>query len=226
MTPTEQDADGSNRRGDDGAEPDAGDRTASRLGLWVSRAALAVALVAAISAASIWIAARPTPRRVEVLIPTPAPPLPVKVHVAGAVRQPGVYTLAPGARIDDAVTAAGLLPDSDVHALNLAAPLTDGARVDVPALPPNTAAGERKAAPPGDDATPTEPPPATPGLIDLNTATVEQLQLLDGIGSVRAQAIVDYRRLHGPIERVDDLLDIRGIGEKTVGGIREWVVQP
>ena len=64
------------------------------------------------------------------------------------------------------------------------------------------------------------------GLIDLNTATIEQLQQLDGIGPVRGQAIIDYRRLHGPIERVDDLLDIRGIGENTVDGIRGLVVQP
>ena len=226
MTPTEQGANGSDRREDGGAKPDAGGRPTSRLGLWVSRAALAVALVAAISAASIWIAGRPALHRVEVLIPTPAPPLPVTVHVAGAVMRPGVYTLAPGARIDDAITAAGRLPDSDVHALNLAAPLTDGARIDVPTLRPGTAADERKAAAPGEDATPTAAATPAPGLIDLNTATIEQLQRLDGIGPVRGQAIIDYRQLHGPIERVDDLLDIRGIGEKTVDGIRGLVVQP
>ena len=226
MTPTEQEADKSNRRGDGGAKPDAGGPPASRRTLWVSRVALAVALVAAISAASIWIAGRPTPHRVEVLIPTPAPPLPVTVHVAGAVMRPGVYTLAPGARIDDAVTAAGLLPDADAQALNLAAPLADGARIDVPTLPPSTAGGERKAAAPSDDATPTAAAAPASGLIDLNTATSEQLQRLDGVGPVRGQAIIDYRRLHGPIERVDDLLDIRGIGEKTVDGIRGLVVQP
>ncbi len=220
MTPTDQGTDGSDRREGDGALPGAGGRLSSRLGPYVSRVALGVALVAVISAASIWVAVRPGPRRVEIVIPTPTPALPVKVHVAGAVLQPGVYTLAPGARIEDAVAAAGLLPSADVHALNLAAPLADGARIDVPS---------RSASPAGDQwktATPASAVPAVPGLIDLNTATSEQLQQLDGIGPVRAQAIIEYRRLHGPIERVDQLLDVQGIGEKTVDSIRGLVAQP
>ena len=226
MTPTDQDGDVSDRRQGDGAIPGAGGRLSSRLGPYVSRVALGVALVAVISAASIWIAGRPTPRLVEVVIPTPTPALPVKIHVAGAVIQPGVYTLAPGARIEDAVAAAGLLPSADAHALNLAALLADGARIDVPSQLASPAGGQWKTAVPEAAATPAAALPAVPGLIDLNTATSEQLQQLDGIGPVRAQAIIEYRRLHGPIERVDQLLDIQGIGEKTADSIRGLVVQP
>ena len=226
MTPTDQGGDGSDRREGDGAVPGAGGRLSSRLGPYVSRVALGVALVAAISAASIWVAGRPAPRRVEIVIPTPTPALPVKIHVAGAVMQPGVYTLAPGARIEDAVAAAGLLPNADAHALNLAAPLADGARIDVPSQSASPAGDQWKTAAPGAEATPAAALPAIPGLIDLNTATSEQLQQLDGIGPVRAQAIIEYRRLHGPIERVSQLLDIEGIGEKTVDSIRGLVAQP
>ena len=226
MTPTEQEADGSNPREGGGARLAAGGPAASRLRLWLSRGALAVALVAAIAAASIWIAGRPTPHSVEVLIPTPSPPSPAQVHVVGAVRHPGVYTLAPGARIDDAVAAAGLLAEADVHALNLAAPLTDGARIEVPTQAPGAQGIESEPAAPTEEAAPSALAPAALGLIDLNTATLEQLQQLEGVGPVRAEAIVEYRRLHGPIERVDDLLDIVGIGEKTVESIRGLVVQP
>ena len=226
MTPTDQGGDASDRREDDGAVPGAGERLSSRLGPYVSRVALGVALVAAISAASIWVAGRPTPRRVEIVIPTPTPALPVRVHVAGAVVQPGVYTLAPGARIEDAVAAAGLLPDADAHALNLAAPLTDGARIDVPSRSGSPAGDQRKTATPDAGATPAAALPPALSLIDLNTATSEQLQQLEGIGPVRAQAIIEYRRLYGPIERVGQLLDIEGIGEKTVDSIRGLVVQP
>ena len=226
MTPTDQGGDVSDRREGDGADTGAGGRLSSRLGPYVSRVALGVALVAVISAASIWVAGRPTPRRVEIVIPTPTPVLPVKVHVSGAVLQPGVYTLAPGARIEDAVAAAGLLPNADAHALNLAAPLADGARIDVPSQLASAAADQWKTATPGAQTTPAAALPAIPGLIDLNTATSEQLQQLDGIGPVRAEAIIEYRRLYGPIERVDQLLDIEGIGEKTANSIRGLVVQP
>ena len=226
MTPTDQGGDVSDRREGDGAIPGAGGRLSSRLGPYVGRVALGVALVAVISAASIWVAGRPSPRRVEIVIPTPTPALPVKIHVAGAVIQPGVYTLAPGARIEDAVAAAGLLPSADAHALNLAAPLADGARIDVPSRSASPSGGQWKTAVPEAAATPAAALPAVPGLVDLNTATSEQLQQLDGIGPVRAQAIIEYRRLHGPIERVDQLLDIEGIGEKTANSIRGLVVQP
>jgi len=198
---------------------------ASRRAFLVSYGLLIAAAIAAVSAASIWIAGRPSPERVEVFMPTPAPPAPVTVHVVGAVREPGVYTLAPGARVDDAVTAAGLLPHADVHALNLAASLADGARIDVPAEPQSATRSETSAS--VDEPTVVHLPTATPapGLVDLNTATAEQLQLLDGIGPVRAQAIIDYREEFGPIEYVDDLLDIPGIGPATVAGVRRHVVQ-
>jgi len=226
MTPTDQGGDVGGGREGDGAVPGAGGRLSSRLGPYVSRVALGVALAALISAVSIWVAGRPAPRRVEIVIPTPTPALPVKIHVAGAVMQPGVYTLAPGARIEDAVAAAGLLPNADAHALNLAALLADGARIDVPSQLASAAGSQRKTAAPEAEASPATAVPAAPGLIDLNTATSEQLQQLDGIGPVRAQAIIEYRRLHGPIERVSQLLDIQGIGEKTADSIRGLVVQP
>ena len=112
----------------------------------------------------------------------------VVVHVAGAVVAPGVYELGAGARAADAVTVAGgASPEADVDALNLAAPLQDGERVYVPvvgeAVPPPVAAPTSSAA---------------VGPVDLNRATVDELDGLPGIGPATAQAIVAHREANGP----------------------------
>lgn len=148
-------------------------------------------------------------------------PAAATVHVAGAVREPGVYRLRPGARIDDAVRrAGGTTRRADLAAVNLAARVEDGRQVLVPERAPAGAGGV------GSGATGVAPP-ATPAAgappIDLNTATLEQLDTLDGIGPGLAQRILAYRQEHGGFGRVEELAQVPGIGEKRMAAIRERV---
>ena len=142
------------------------------------------------------------------------------VHVAGAVRRPGVYRMPAGARVDSAVRrAGGLTARADVTVVNLAAKLEDGRQVVVPE---RVVAG---AAVPGSDAgnaaATTGAAPATP--IDLNTATMEQLDTLDGVGPGIAQRILAYRLEHGGFRSVDELGEVPGIGDKRLQALRPRV---
>jgi competence protein ComEA len=144
-------------------------------------------------------------------------------HAAGAVRTPGVYRLAPGARVTDLIDAAGgFADDAEGDRLNLAASVVDGARVYVPRV------GEL--APP----TPVEPEadPAVPSssgrdgetsMVDLNRADVDELETLPGVGPSIAGAIVAHRDATGPFASVDDLLDVRGIGPARLEQLRPLV---
>jgi competence protein ComEA len=138
----------------------------------------------------------------------------VVVHVAGAVVSPGVYRLSDGARTIDAISAAGGgRGDADLARVNLAARLSDGLRVYVPAV--------------GETATPVvggATDPAEQGPINLNEATADQLDDLPGIGPATATAIVAYRRDHGPFSSIEQLLDVRGIGPSKLEQIRSMVV--
>jgi competence protein ComEA len=145
-------------------------------------------------------------------------PAEVVVHVAGAVAAPGVYELPSGSRVHVAIDAAGgPLPRAAPSALNLAAPLVDGERIYVPRVGENvplTAVDVVTSG--GDDAQPSGP-------IDVNHATVEQLDELPGIGPATAAAIVDHREQNGPFAAVDDLEAVRGIGPAKLGAIRDLV---
>jgi competence protein ComEA len=137
------------------------------------------------------------------------------IHVVGAVRRPGLYRLADGARIADALRrAGGATRRADLSLVNLAAPVSDGSQVVVPRRAPPVAAGSGSEA--GD------PAPAA-GPIHLNTATAEQLDELPGVGPVTAQKIVDYREQHGAFSSVDDLDAIPGIGPARLEQLRELV---
>lgn len=132
-------------------------------------------------------------------------------HAAGAVARAGVYKLPPGARVTDLLDAAGgPTADAELDQLNLAARVADGERVYVPrrgeALPP--AAGA---------------PPGIGGPVDLNTATAEQLDALPGIGPATAEAILEHRKQNGRFRTVDDLLDVRGIGDAKLAELRDKV---
>lgn len=140
----------------------------------------------------------------------------VVVHVAGAVAAPGVYELPGGSRVHVAIDAAGgALPRADPSALNLAAPLVDGERVYVPRV------GESVPLPAGRVSA--EAVDSTPGPIDVNHATVEELDELPGIGPATAAAIVDHREQNGPFATVDDLEAVRGIGPAKLEAIRDLV---
>jgi competence protein ComEA len=155
-------------------------------------------------------------------------PSEVVAHAAGAVVRPGVYALDVTARVDDLVRAAGgLAPDADVARINLAAPLADGARVYVPRVgegeaPPVVGPDGGPLAPTGPDGAPAdEAAPAAP--IDLNTATEAELDELPGVGPSIAAAIVTFREQNGGFTSVEDLLDVRGIGEARLAEIRPLV---
>src|SRR3954467_11217586 len=137
----------------------------------------------------------------------------VVVHVAGAVRDAGVYRLRAGARVDDALArAGGATPRADLSQVNLAAKVEDGRQVlgarRVAAAAPPAAAGT--AAAPGQPAVP----------VNLNTATLEQLDTLPGVGPATAQKILAYRQQHGGFGSVDELAQIPGIGPQRLGSLR------
>lgn len=136
------------------------------------------------------------------------------VHVAGWVKAPGVYELPDGSRVIDALDAAGgARRDADLSALNLAAPLTDGQQVLVSQLAPAVE---------GRGVTVEAAAPAT-ALVNINTASAEDLETLPGIGEVLAATIVQYRDEHGPFTSVDQLVDVSGIGEVTLEELRDLV---
>ena len=136
-----------------------------------------------------------------------AVPAKLVVDVAGAVRRPGLYRLEAGARIADAVAiAGGATRKADVAAVNLAAPLADGEQVLVPA---------RGAAMPAGEGTASSTAP-----VDLNTASLEQLDTLPGIGPATAQKIVYYRQAHGAFHSLEDLDAVPGIGQGRIAQLK------
>jgi len=145
----------------------------------------------------------------------------VVAHAAGAVHAPGVYRLEPGARAGDLVAAAGgAAQDADLQRLNLAAPVADGEQLYVPRI------GE-VAAPPA--AGPTGGSSGEGGAgegegpVDLNSATAEELEELPGVGPAIAEAILDERERRGRFDAVEDLLDVRGIGDARLEQLRDLV---
>jgi competence protein ComEA len=170
--------------------------------------------------------ASPTPSK-------PGPDAPVVVSVVGLVHKPGLVTLSPGARIADALTAAGGAVDgADLIGLNMARRVADGEQIIVGIAGPTgepTAMGSSISPEPSAGASAGSPPPTTgtasaPGaLVDLNTATVEQLDTLPGIGPVTAGAIVAWRDANGKFSSVDQLGDVDGIGPARLEKLRELV---
>jgi competence protein ComEA len=138
------------------------------------------------------------------------------VHVAGAVRRPGVYKLHDGDRVKDAVArAGGARAGADVNAINLAAKVADGQQVVVPRRGAQApAAADASAGASASDAGAAQPP------VSLNSATAAQLDTLDGVGPATAQKILDWRRDHGGFRSIDDLGEVPGIGPKRLAALR------
>ena len=155
-----------------------------------------------------------------VLLPAPTP-APIRVHVSGAVVEPGVLALPFESRVEDAIKAAGgVLPEAELRGINLAARLEDGDQISV-GLP----AGQAGAAPPGQAEPAAASPPAGPsgGSIDLNAASSTELETLSGIGPATAEKIIAYRQENGPFERIEDIVKVSGIGPATFEKIKEHI---
>lgn len=158
----------------------------------------------------------------------PSPPAPVRlapegkrdeariyVHVAGAVRRPGLMTMSAGARVADALKrAGGPGPRADLAAVNLAARLADGQQIVVPTAGAATV-------PEGSQSGAGSAPAGTGTSIHLSTATVEQLDGVDGIGPTLAERIIEYRDTHGGFRSLAELAQVDGIGEKRLVTLRE-----
>jgi len=152
---------------------------------------------------------------------------PVVVDVAGKVRRPGLVTLPLGARVADALkSAGGVRPSVELTALNLARPLVDGEQILVGVQAVPAPAGSVPAPVPSAVPTPGTAaiPPGTPAtLVNLNTATLEQLDTLPGVGPVTGQAILDWRSANGAFSTVDELIEVDGIGDATLADLRDLV---
>ena len=180
------------------------------------QALLAAAIVLTIAGAVVLLFRASSPGGVEVVLPaaTETPEIELRVHVKGAVHHPGVYTLRDGDRLEQAVQAAGgPTPDADLKVVNLARRVKDEDEWYIPSV------GEL------------EPPMAAAVMerpesnkIDINSATAAQLREgLPGIGDVRAETIVSYRETNGKFSNVDELLNVHGIGPKTLDGVRALI---
>jgi competence protein ComEA len=135
------------------------------------------------------------------------------VDVAGAVRLPGLHELTPGTRIADAVAAAGgATAKADISAVNLAAPIADGEQIVVPSRGSGAAGASGGAT----------PSPAAP--LDLNSASLEQLDALPGIGPATAQKILDYRQAHGSFHSIAELDAVPGIGQGRIEQLKGLVL--
>ncbi|WP_026370751.1 helix-hairpin-helix domain-containing protein [Kallotenue papyrolyticum] len=148
---------------------------------------------------------------------SPAPMATLVVDVIGAVQRPGVYALTPGARVVDAVNAAGgLAPDADRERINLAQPVADGEQIRVPRIGDALQAAEAPAGSSSGTA-------AGLGLIDLNRADAATLERLPGIGPATAQAIIAYRAEHGRFASIEELDNVSGIGPSTIERVRPYL---
>lgn len=153
-----------------------------------------------------------------------ANPASLVVSVVGEVEHPGLHTLAPDARIADALTAAHPHPHGQTLGLNLAQKLTDGQQIHVPHIDageviPADSGGAVTAGTDGAAATAT----GTDGKISLNSATAEQLESLDGVGAKTAQAIISYREANGGFSDIAQLQEIKGIGPAKFAAISPQV---
>jgi competence protein ComEA len=179
--------------------------------------------LAVIAGAAIYLVLRPAPappaitvtlRPSPTVAPAPTARTTIRVYVSGAVLHPDVYSLPVDSIVRDAMIAAGgPASDADLDRINLAAPLGDGMQIHFPRQ------GEPAAVQDGSVSGAT--PPGAP--IDINTATLEQLDSLPGIGPVIAQRIIDYRTANGPFASIEQIKEVRGIGDALFENIKDRI---
>lgn len=182
------------------------------------------ALAAVIAAVGVW-RERPIPEPAPVLplitaaaakassVPPPAPATELVISVVGRVPHPGLIHLPDGSRVADALAAVGgVLPGTDLMGLNLARRLADGEQLLVGGAPP-----------PGQPVTDHSGASGAPRMVNLNTATLEELDTLPGVGTVTAQRIMDWRVAHGRFTSVDQLREVSGIGQARLAQLKHLV---
>jgi len=186
-------------------------------------------MIGALLAAGVLFLIARGPRGDHIVLNEPPTPAPVRVHVIGAVTLPGIYSLPTDSRVEDAIeAAAGLLPEADTQALNLAAFLQDGQQIFVPARAPTTAPAIPLTTP-GPDSPPSQilpPPPAVStaaSLVNINTATLVELDTLPGIGPVTAEKIIAHRQANGPFATIEAIMDVSGIGPVKFEAMRDLI---
>jgi len=156
-------------------------------------------------------------------LPSPSPSAPdVVVYVCGAVRSPGVVRLPSTARVADALkVAGGATSSAELSAVNLAARLADGQQIIVPRRGEAPAAGGAAASATSGAAGSTVAGPAAP--ININTASLEELDTLDGVGPATAQKIIDYRTANGGFKTIDEIKEVSGIGDAKFAAMKDSV---
>jgi len=189
--------------------------------------AVALGVVFGVLASGVILLASQPPRGHPIELLPPPTPVPIQVHVSGAVQNPGVYALPPGSRVQDAIEAAGgLTENADLSELNLAAPLEDGSLIRIPARQPTATPAPKSPSAPQVTSPPAVESPPTEGettLININTATQEELETLSGIGPVTAQKIIAYREENGPFTTIEEIQKVSGIGPVTFEKIKDFI---
>ena len=157
------------------------------------------------------------PRGQPLVLSTPSNSSTITVYITGAVNNPGVYTIPRISRVVDGIqSAGGFSPLADKNAVNLAAALEDGVTIIIPSV------GEGSGTESKTEAKKTAPQP-TPTVIypiNINTASQSLIEELPGIGPTKAQAIVSYRQEHGPFQKIEDILNVPGIGDGLLSQIK------
>jgi competence protein ComEA len=160
-------------------------------------------LIGLLAAGIIWLAVSPARGEEVTLLPTATPGL-LTVYVSGAVATPGVYTLPEGSRVAAAIAeAGGLLPGAEASNINLAMLVTDGQQINIPGI--------------------VDTSHVNAGRVNINTATLEQLETLPGIGPTTAQNILNYRLQQGPFQVIREIQNVPGIGPATFAVIQDYI---
>ena len=168
-------------------------------------------LVCGLLAAGLVLLIATQPRGTAIELSPPPTESPISVHVVGAVANPGVYQLSPGSRAEQAVQAAGgFTANADAQALNLAVQLADGAKITVPEIGEFFNSMERSSG-------------ISSILINLNTATIEELMTLPSIGQERAELIIQYRTDHGGFKSIEEIQEISGVGPATFEKLKDMI---
>lgn len=168
-------------------------------------------LVCGLLAAALVLMIATQPRGSTIELSPPPTASPFSIHVVGAVANPGVYQLSPGSRAEQAIQAAGgFTTNADTQAINLAAHLADGAKISVPEIGESFDISEKSTG-------------ISNILVNLNTATIEELMTLPNIGQERAELIIKYRTDHSGFKSIDEIQEVSGIGPATFERIKDMI---